>query len=529
MENSNRSYLIPLIVSVSLAVGLLIGGRLNPAPSEEQFSYQGSQTRKLQDIMHLIDKKYVDSVDVESLFEATVSDMLHRLDPHSNYISAADLQAVNEGIEGQFGGVGIRFFIIRDTVCVTNVIVGSPSETSGLKSGDKIVKVDDEIIASESISNEKVMKLLKGPQGTEVKVQLWRNGKLLDKTITRGAIPLNSVSASYMMDEVTGFIRIDQFSRNTHMEFQSAAAKLKLKGMQKLVLDLRSNPGGVLSAAVNVADEFLEEGLKIVETRGEHVKDEVYKSTSNGILKDVELAILINSRSASASEILAGAIQDNDRGTIVGRRSFGKGLVQEDNPLRDGSNIRLTIARYYTPLGRCVQRPYTEGNEAYQNDLSERVDNGELYGVDSSLFVDSLKYTTPKGKVVYGGGGIMPDVFVPYDSSGGSWYYTRLQISPVFSAFAFDYVQGKRNNWESIDAFDRTFTVTSAILNRFAKFAEDEHDIMRDASGMRRSKSLIVRAIKSEIARQLWLEEGVYQLRDSYDDEVIAALKALTK
>lgn len=527
MENNSKAYLIPLIVSVSLAVGLLIGGRLNPAPSEEQFSYQGSQTRKLQDIMHLIDKKYVDSVDVQTLFEETVSEMLHRLDPHSNYISAEDLQAVNEGIQGQFGGVGIRFFIIRDTVCVTNVVTDSPSEESGLEAGDKILKVDGELIAGQGISNSKVMKLLKGVQGTEVNVQLWRAGKKLNKTIVRGSIPLNSISTSYMLDETTGFIRIDQFSRNTAIEFRSAAADLKMRGMTRLVLDLRSNPGGVLSAAVNVADQFLEAGYKIVETRGEHVQDEVYESSSRGILKDVDVAVLINSRSASASEILAGAIQDNDRGTIIGRRSFGKGLVQEDNLLRDGSNIRLTIARYYTPLGRCVQRPYDEGNEAYQNDLSERIDNGELYGIDSSLFVDSLKFVTPKGKVVYGGGGIMPDVFVPFDSTGGSWYYTKLQVSPAFSAFAFDYVSNKRTKWESPEDFERRFQVTESILKKFTAFAKEEHDIEKDAAGLAASRKRIKRAIKSEIARQLWLEEGAYKMRDNYDDEVQQALEVL--
>lgn len=529
MENNNRSYLIPLIVSVCLAVGLLVGGRLHPAPSEEQFSYQGSRTRKLQDIMHLIDKKYVDSVDVEKLFEETVSDMLHRLDPHSNYISAEDLQSVNEGIEGQFGGVGIRFFVIRDTVCVTNVVKGSPSEASGLVSGDKIVKVDGENIASKGITNERVMKLLKGPQGTKVKVQLWRNGEKLNRTITRGSIPLHSVSVSYMIDPEIGFIRIDQFSRNTVMEFRSAAASLKMQGMKKLVLDLRSNPGGVLSAAVSIADEFLESGYKIVETRGEHVKDEVYRSTSAGILKDVEVAVLINSRSASASEILAGAIQDNDRGIIIGCRSFGKGLVQEDHLLRDGSSVRLTIARYYTPLGRCVQRPYSEGMDAYHNELSERVDNGELYEVDSTVFVDSLRFVTKKGKVVYGGGGIMPDVFVPFDSTGGSWYFTRLQVSPVFSAFAFDYVRGKRNKWKNVQEFSRSFQVTNTILNRFADFAEKEHDIRKDSQGMRQSKLRIQRAIKSEIARQIWLEEGVYQLRDDYDNEVQEAISRLRR
>ncbi|PWL32551.1 MAG: peptidase S41 [Fluviicola sp. XM-24bin1] len=526
-ENRSKTYLIPLIVSVSLAIGLLIGGRLNPAPSEEQFSYQGSHTRKLQDIMHLIDKKYVDSVDVEELFEATVTDMLHRLDPHSNYIPADELKALNEGIKGEFGGVGIRFFIIRDTVCVTNVVKGSPSEDSGLKSGDKIIKVNGKNIASNGITNDKVQKLLKGTRGTDVKVQLWRNGKKLNKTITRGSIPLNSVTASYMIDSKTGFIRIASFSQNTALEFRSAAARLKKAGMKKLVLDLRGNPGGVLSAAVNIADEFLRGGLKIVETKGKNVRDEVYRSTSNGILKETEVAVLINSNSASASEILAGAIQDNDRGTIVGRRSFGKGLVQQDTKLRDGSNIRLTIARYYTPLGRCVQRPYAEGNEAYLNDLSERMDNGELYEVDSSIFVDSLKFVTKKGKVVYGGGGIMPDVFVPFDSTGGSWYYTRLQVSPVFNAFAFDYVSNKRKKWKDAKHFARTFVVTESILQQFANFAAEEYGIAKDSEGLRASKTRIKQTIKSEIARQLWLEEGVFIVRDDYDTEVIQALREL--
>lgn len=527
MENNSKAYLIPLIVSVSLAVGLLIGGRLNPAPSEEQFSYQGSRSKKLQDIMLLIDKKYVDSVNVEELFEQTVTDMLHRLDPHSNYISAEELKSVNEGIKGEFGGVGIRFFIIRDTVCVTNVVQGSPSEESGLRAGDKIVKVNGDDIAGNGITNSKVQKLLKGASGTDVKVQLWRNGKKFNKTITRGSIPLNSVTASYMMAPETGFIRISQFSQTTADEFRSAASNLKNEGMKKLVLDLRGNPGGVLSAAVSIADEFLMGGLKIVETRGQNVRDEVYRSTDYGILKEIDVAILINSNSASASEILAGAIQDNDRGTIVGRRSFGKGLVQQDTKLRDGSNIRLTIARYYTPLGRCVQRPYEEGNEAYLNDLTERMDNGELYEVDSSIFVDSLKFITKKGKVVYGGGGIMPDVFVPFDSSGGSWYYTRLQVSPVFNAFAFDYVSNKRNKWKSAHDFARSFQVTESILQRFARFAEEEYEIEKDSEGMRTSKERIKHEIKSEIARQLWLEDGVFIVRDDYDNEVIRAVKEL--
>lgn len=527
MENNSRSYLIPLIVSVSAAIGLLFGGRLNPAPSEEQFSYGGSYDQKLQDVLHLINKRYVDSVDVETLFEETISEMLHRLDPHSNYISAEELQAVNEGIAGQFGGVGIRFFIIRDTVCVTHVLPNSPSELAGLQDGDKILKVDEEKIAGNGISNEKVMKLLKGDAGTIVKLQVLRAGKKLNKSVTRGAIPVASVSTSYMIRDGVGFIRIDQFSRNTAMEFRHAAAELKKKGMKKLILDLRENPGGVLTAATAIVDEFLRSGLEIVETRGEHEKEKVYTSTSSGILKDVKVAVLINSRSASASEILAGAIQDNDRGTIVGRRSFGKGLVQEDVLLRDGSNIRLTIARYYTPSGRCIQKPYSDDIAEYQNDHAERMENGELYEVDSSIFVDSLKYVTPKGKVVYGGGGIMPDVFVPYDSTGLSWYYTGLRISSAFTAFSFDFVQGKRDKWESPDQFYKNFNVSDALLNKFVKFAKEQHDVSVDYSDLRHSRNRIKETLKAEIARQLWEEDGAFKVINETDNEVQEALKQL--
>ena len=526
MEN-NRSYLIPLIIAVSLAAGLLIGGRLNPAPSEEQFSYGGSHDQKLQDILHLINKRYVDSVDVEKLFEETISDMLHRLDPHSNYISAEDLKAINESIDGEFGGVGIRFFIIRDTVCVTHVIKDSPSQAAGLKSGDKILKVDGENIAGKKVTNEKVMKMLKGNEGTIVKVQVLRNGRKINASITRGAIPVASVSTSYMIRDGIGFIRIDQFSRNTAMEFRHAAAELKQQGMKKLILDLRENPGGILTSATGVVDEFLGSGYKIVETRGQHVKTETYRSTAAGILKDTEVVVLINSRSASASEILAGAIQDNDRGTIVGRRSFGKGLVQEDKLLRDGSNIRLTIARYYTPTGRCIQKPYTEDLNAYHNDVSDRIDNGEMYELDSTYFVDSLKYVTPKGKVVYGGGGIMPDVFVPYDSSGLSWYYTELRVNAVFTTFAFDFVHGKNNKWKSADDLYRNFNVTETLFNEFIRYAEKEFGIKKQPSEIRVSKERIKRTIKAEIARQLFEENGAFRIQNEYDNEVQEALRQL--
>ena len=371
------------------------------------------------------------------------------------------------------------------------------------------------------------MAMLKGSEGTEVNVSIQRGKKIMKKRVIRGTIPVESVIAAYMLTSEIGYIRIEQFSVVTADEFRAAAEKLRKKGLKKMVLDIRNNGGGVLTGATEIADEFLGANVPIVETRGEHSVPYTYRATSKGSLKDVELVILINSNSASASEILAGAIQDNDRGTIIGRRSFGKGLVQEDFALRDGSNLRLTIARYYTPTGRCIQKPYTADFDAYYEDQMERYDNGEMFKVDSSLFVDSLKFVTPKGKVVYGGGGIMPDVFVPFDSVGSSWYFTELRYSSAFNTFAFDYIQNKRGKWKSPKDFNKTFVVTDALLKRFAEFAFKEHGVKRNEKDLAISKALISRVLKAEIARQMWVEQGYYEVYNTTDVDVQKAIKHL--
>ena len=510
-----------------LAIGLLLGKKL--APTEHEIVYSNGEVRyqKIQEIIHVLDEKYVDTINGDRLFEETISDMLHKLDPHSNYIPAKDLKAMNESLEGKFSGVGIRFFIIRDTVCVTNVLPFSPSMNAGLEAGDKIIQVDTTNVASVAISNESIMGLLKGVGGTKVKLKIWRKGAFKNVTVTRGSIPLESVSASFMIDNTIGYLKIDHFSVATSEEFRRATAILKKQGLKKLIIDLRSNGGGVLTGATEIADEFLKAGIPIVETRGEHSKDYIYRATRHGELEEVELAILINSNSASASEILAGAIQDNDRGVIIGRRSFGKGLVQEDLMLRDGSNLRLTIARYYTPTGRCIQKSYQDNIEDYYKDQMNRYENGEMYKVDSTLLVDSLKFTTPAGKTVYGGGGIMPDYFVPMDTVGTSWYFTHLRYSSVFTTFAFDYVTDKRTKWRSVKAFNREFNVTDEILEQFIDFAEKEVKIERNEAELKISKTLIKQAIKGEIARQLWVEQGYYQVRIQTDSDVKEAIEAL--
>jgi carboxyl-terminal processing protease len=527
MENKkNNMYLIPIVMASCLALGLYLGNVLTPQKSVSLSQDQRNQ-QKIQDVINVLDKYYVDSVNGEELFNKTLSDMLHNLDPHSGYFSAEDQLAMAESIQGNFGGVGVRFFIIRDTVCIVNVIGNSPSQATGIKAGDKIISVNGKNIASKKISNKDVMGMLKGEKGTSVQVTILRNGNKIKKSIVRGTIPIGTVSVYYMIDKTTGYIKIDQFSATTAAEFRAAATELKSKGLKKVVLDLRNNPGGVLPSSTIISDEFLESGLAIVETRGEHTRTETYRATAEGILEDIEVAVLINGQSASASEILAGAIQDNDRGTIIGRRSFGKGLVQQDFYLRDSSSVRLVVARYYTPTGRCIQRPYSDDYDAYYEDGRDRYDNGELYAVDSTVFVDSLKFITPKGNVVYGGGGIMPDIFVPLDSSGTSWYFTELSYSSAFNTFAFDYIQGKRSKWKSINEFKRSFKVTDAILNQFVEFAWKENKVKKNSKELAYSKSLIKRRLKAEIARQIWDEQGFYQIINTEDPEVKTALKHL--
>lgn len=526
MSKSKNTYWIPIAMAAFMSIGLLIGNKLT-VKQEVVLSQGQSDYQKINDIIQILDQRYVDSVDGDALFEQTIADMLHKLDPHSNYISGKDLLAMNEQIEGKFGGVGVRFFIIRDTLCITHVLPQSPSESAGLKSGDKILKIDGKLVASQNIKNEDVMNMLKGQENTEVELEILRGNKKLKKTVIRGGIPISSIVASYMITPKIGFVRISNFSKTTADEFRAATADLLDQGMEKIIVDVRSNGGGVLTSATEIADEFLPSGKVIVETRGEHFAPYSYMSTSVGRLEDVDVAILINENSASASEILAGAIQDNDRGIIIGRRSFGKGLVQEDVQLRDGSNLRLTIARYYTPTGRCIQKPYTDNYNDYYEDHMKRYENGEMYKVDSSYFVDSLKYVTPGGKVVYGGGGIMPEIFVPYDSSGSSWYFTELRYSNAFTTFAFDYVADKRSKWESPKAYNSSFSVSNELIKRFTQFAKDEYQIPVNQRELKASLNLVKKTLKGEIARQLWVEEGYFQVMNKSDKEVQKAIEVL--
>lgn len=528
MKNNKFNFLIPILLSVFLSIGLFLGNYFSSSLSYNPSSTRGGKDyQKMRDIIDIIDKRYVDTIDGDNLFEKTISNMLHELDPHSNYIPAKDLKSMTESIEGRFGGIGVRFFVIRDTICVTHVIPKSPSEKVGIQAGDKIIKIEEEVVASKKIKTNKIMSLLKGLENTPVNVTIYRNGEVLKKKIIRGSIPISSISCAILLNPTTGFIKIDQFSVNTSKEFYDAAADLKARGMKKLILDLRNNGGGVLRSATNIVDEFLPGGRPIVSTKGEHARNHTYTSKRGGLLEDTKLSILINANSASASEIVAGAIQDNDRGTIVGRRSFGKGLVQEDVKLRDGSNLRLTIARYYTPTGRCIQKTYKAGYDEYYQDQIDRFENGELYAPDSSLFVDSLKFTTPKGKTVYGGGGIMPDEFVPFDTSGMGYLFTNFRYTTIFQMYAFDFVQHKRNQWKSITSFKETFKVTDELFKNFINYAEKELDFKAEEKGIKQSEKLIRRTLKAEIARQLWEEQGYYSVMNDFDKEVEKCIEVM--
>lgn len=434
-----------------LAAGIYIGMRMSEPyrSSRGFFTFRTGQFNKLNDVINYISNEYVDTVNSRALVESTIEDMLHQLDPHSSYIPGEDLQAMNEPLEGNFDGIGVEFHIQDDTIMVVSALAGGPSEQLGIQAGDRIIRVEGKNVGGIKITNTQVMQLLRGPSGTMVKVTILRRstGQTIDFTIKRGKIPIYSVDVGYMLNRETGYIKIGHFADKTYDEYLKAFADLKEKGMQNLILDLRGNPGGYLKTAIQIADEYLPDGKMIVYTEGRNRPKETFRATSRGFFEEGALVILIDEGSASASEIVSGAVQDWDRATIVGRRSFGKGLVQEQSEFPDGSAVRLTVARYYTPTGRSIQKPYTAGYEQYETELLSRYQHGELLSQDSIKFADSLRYTTPGGKIVYGGGGIMPDVFVPLDTAGISDYYSEANGKGLINQFAYDYLDLHRRNY----------------------------------------------------------------------------------
>ena len=526
-RNKNTSSILWMVVA-----GLLIGIFVSVV-SENILLKRNPRViaaSKYDEVMHYINRMYVDTVKTSELEEEAISAMMEELDPHSQYIPKEEFATVNDPLLGSFEGIGVQFRIVEDTVTIVNTIKGGPSEKVGVMAGDRIVYVNDSLIAGIKIKNDDVMHLLKGPKGSKVKVKNYRRGVegLQEFTITRDVIPTYSVDIAYMLDDTTGYIKVSKFSATTHREFVDAAKKLKKGGMKQLVLDLRGNGGGYLGEAVDIADEFLPKGSLVVFTEGRFRPKTEFKARKKGLLEDMPVAVLIDDESASASEIVAGAIQDNDRGIIVGRRSFGKGLVQEQIMLSDNSAIRITVARYYTPTGRCIQKPFTGGKlEDYLYESIDRYTNGELFSEDSIHLDTTLKYTTPKGKVVYGGGGIMPDVYVPLVNDSTEYYFNRIVNLGILYQYSFDYCDKHRsmlNRYKTVADFERSFQVTDAMFNELVKEAEKKGIKGNDTEKAvaRRDSDIL---LKAYIARNLFDDEGFYPIYRPMDDILQKALE----
>jgi len=528
IRNTPFQIKLPLFIALALMVGVLIGATtFSPSTSNPQDTAKGYL--KFRDILTYIDRDYVDTVDIEELADYGIQKMLEKLDPHTAYIPADELALARSYLEGDFEGIGIEFNIFKDTIYVITPLSGGPSEAAGMLAGDKIIKVDGETVAGININNEGVFKRLRGPKGTQVKLTVLRPGtpKPLHFTIERSKIPTSSVDAGYMIDNKTGYIKVSRFSANTYQEFKQALTALRKKGMQQLLLDLRGNPGGYMDPAIQMADEFIAGNKLLVYTDG---KGDKYDSETHARLKgDFEkgpLVVLLDEGSASASEIVAGALQDNDRGLIVGRRSFGKGLVQMPIPLNDGSELRLTISRYYTPSGRSIQKPYSGDAEEYEMDMLHRLESGEYFHPDSSLFVDSLKYRTAGGRAVYGGGGIMPDVFVARDTTALSEYLSQLYNKNIIREYTLNYYRNNRKVLDKmpLDKFRRSFQVTDRMLQEVVKMATAA-EVEYNEQQFRRSKELLRNNLKAFIARSAYGNEGFFQVLHASDEEFQQALK----
>lgn len=495
--------ILPAIIALCLAPSLRAQDAMNVA--------------KLQAILQAIDQNYVDTVNDKKLVDKAIVSMLEQLDPHSIYIPKEDLEEVNEPLKGNFEGVGIQFNIIRDTIYVVDAIPGGPSERIGIRAGDRIVQIDSSAVAGIGVKNADVMRLLRGKKGTKVDVSVVREGEKapLDFTITRDKIPIYSVEASYMATPTVGYIKISRFSATTTKEFREKLDLLRKKGMQDLVLDLQGNGGGYLRTAIDIADEFLSDKKLIVYTQGRTTPREQTYATTEGKFEKGRLVVLVDEGSASASEIVTGAIQDWDRGLVVGRRSFGKGLVQRPLMLPDGSAVRLTVSRYYTPSGRCIQKSYANGVEAYAHERTDRLRHGELTSADSIHLQDTVKYFTMNKRVVYGGGGIMPDVFVPIDTTMSSDYFGQLVRKGVINTFAITYVDHNRTalqqKYRSVEQFMRDFQVDQAVTGELVMQAEKD-GIEADLAGLKHSKPLIDLRLKALIARDLWDTSAYWQV-----------------
>ena len=533
---NKKNLLLVLIVLLSVVVGLILGNMLAGRAllrSNNAFGrfFNGSSNDKLSEVLSLINSQYVDTVDVNQLSEEMMTDLISKLDPHSVYIPASDLEGVNSELEGSFSGIGVQFNIQNDTIMIVSVISGGPSEKVGLLAGDRIVQVNDTVFVGKKVSNEKVMKKLRGPENSKVKLGVKRNGtkEVLKFTVTRGQIPVNSVDVAYMIEPGVGFIKVSKFAATTYSEFLTAIANLRAKGAKKYIIDLRENSGGFMDQAINMVNEFLPANQMIVYSEGKAYPRYEAKSDGKGSCIGLPVVVMIDEFSASASEIFAGAIQDNDRGIIVGRRSFGKGLVQQQIDLSDGSALRLTVARYFTPSGRSIQKPYVNGNtEEYEKDILNRYLHGEFDSKDSIHVADSLKFKTLKGRTVYGGGGIMPDYFVARDTSEYTVYLNKVVNYGYIYQFAFQYTDKNRKTLNAIKGWQNIekYLDKQPLLGDFTTFAASK-GVVPNAKQIAISRNFLLTQLKSYITRNIQGDEGFYPLYYKNDKTVLKALEVI--
>ena len=528
MSQNKSTRFTPLWMALCVVLGILVGTFYANHFSGNRLNIINSSGNKLNNLLHIVNDQYVDTVNVNDLVEKAMPQILSELDPHSVYIAAKDVQIANDDLKGSFSGVGIEFTIRKDTIRVQNVIGNGPAERAGLIAGDKIVEVDDQPFVGKEVTTEEAMHRLKGPKDTKVKLGIIRYGekKIRHITVTRGEIPTKSVTASYMIDNHTGYIKIKNFGENTYPELLIALAKLSQDGFHELIIDLRSNTGGYLASAVQIANEFLPKGKLIVYTEGRKSPRQEYRSDGRGSYQQIPLVVLIDEGSASASEILAGAIQDNDRGTIIGRRSFGKGLVQQPIEFSDHSLIRLTIARYYTPSGRCIQKPYTSGSDkTYEEDLLTRYQHGEFFNQDSIKHTGP-EYHTGNGRIVYGGGGITPDIFVPEDTLGMTSYYKEASMTGQILQFAFNYTDENRSKLKEFkDAWEmEKYLKRQNSVEKFVSWA-DKNGLKRRNLMIKKSYKLLERYVNSRIIYNMLSEEAWTQYLNQDDPAIMEALK----
>ena len=553
MNKSKRDRLIiygPLIIAATLVIGVFLGRLFTQLNVRSIISSEitrqsnqgrgfggsgfnfGARNSKISSAMHYVLNDYVDSVPIGEINDEVIPAMLKNLDPHSTYIPAKEFQRYNEPLTGNFSGIGVLFNMNEDTVAIISTIPNGPSELVGILPGDRIVEVEDVVVAGVEMDNDEIVKMLKGKKGTPVriKVKRWGEPELIDFEIIRDDIPLYSVDVHYMITHEIGYVKISNFAQTTGREFATAVEDLKSQGMSKIIVDLRSNGGGIMESAIAIADQFLEDQQLIVYTEGRSRPRKNEYSTAKGMLKNDDVVILIDEFSASASEIVAGAIQDNDRGMIIGRRSFGKGLVQEQMSFADGSAMRLTVAKYYTPTGRSIQKPYNNGREEYYNDLANRYMKGEFENEDSIQFSDSLRFVTPGGKVVYGGGGIMPDLFIPVDTSYFSDYFDRARNLGIIHRFAFDYTDRNRERLKELgSAAEISEALDDAILSAgFLEFAKSK-GLKYDRKGFQTSEKLILTQVKAYIARNIIDNKGFYPIMMEMDQTLNVAVDTLSR